>query len=425
MRFAEAAAALVKSRNYAITRTEVYDAILGKDDVDPSVPTFKDWVTTWLDDRARMRDIQPDVIKSYRRILTSRAVPFLGHLRLTEIDPDQIRNWVAWISSSRITIGSKNRRDGDRLVSTTTIRRTHAILHACLGAAVPKWLTVNPAARPAGSSKHTSGLPKKTTFEGMFLRADEINLILDQCDQPIREMAEVAVRSGMRLGELIALEAQYVVFDRDGAATILVRKALKNDGTVGEPKSAMSRRPITVDEPTSRLLARRVEGKKPAALVFPSPRGGMWDEGNLRDRYWYRAVAAAMRCVEHPPPSPPKPTRGPTRQLRVDEVSTCSCPTRLHRRPRFHDLRHTHASLLIKDRWHAKKIQLRLGHATYQTTMNIYGHLYDTGDRAELAGIDALLAPEMAPIRVPLPRRTGSVPRRVRHAAARRLLVRR
>jgi hypothetical protein len=75
--------------------------------------------------------------------------------------------------------------------------------------------------------------------------------------------------------------------------------------------------------------------------------------------------------------------------LRPDEVSTCSCPSRLHRKPRFHDLRHTHASSCIEINMNPKKIQGRLGHASYSITMDIYGHLMETGTTEELDRLDA------------------------------------
>lgn len=389
LELATTAKKLVESKRHDMTRDECRRIIFGPDE-DPvtAIPTLRSWVNEWLDGRLERREIQPDVVKSYRTILGARAIPFLGHLRLTDIDQEVLRAWVSWLCSSRITIGSKNRRSGDRLLSPTTIRRTHAILHACLGAAVPKWIPFNPAAVPASASKHASGLPKRGDFEGMFLRDEELALILDHCDPHIHDLVHTAAQSGLRLGEIVALDVRHVIFDQSGMATILVRRALKNDGTIGPPKSKASRRDVTVDAETSRILADRAKGKKASALVFSSPLGGMWDEHNLRDRYWYPTVAAAMRCVEHPPPAPAKPTRGPTRKLRNDEVSTCDCPSRLHRRPRIHDLRHSHASYLIAKGWHMAKIQKRLGHASYNTTTSVYSHLLDLGNQEELASLE-------------------------------------
>jgi len=48
---------------------------------------------------------------------------------------------------------------------------------------------------------------------------------------------------------------------------------------------------------------------------------------------------------------------------------------------RFYDLRHTHASLLIAEGVHAKKIAERLGHASIKLTMDTYGHLFEGSDR--------------------------------------------
>ncbi|MGX6605579.1 tyrosine-type recombinase/integrase [Micromonosporaceae bacterium Da 78-11] len=431
---ADAAKTLVETRRHNMTRSEVYDAILGKpeDVAGPIVPTFRQWVDMYIADRERLRDIQPDVLKGYRVILMSRAVPFLGSLRLTDITPEVIRDWVAWLSSSRITIGSKNRRTGNRLISGTTVRRVHAIAHTCLSSAVPKWIAVNPAAKPAGASKHSSGLPRKSNFKGMFLKVDEVNLIIDKCKPSIRDLVIVKYRSGLRLGEIIPLRVRNVVFNNKGAATIMVKDGLKNDGTVGDPKSESGDRPVTMDATGSRILAERVRGKKLDDLVFPSPRGGMWDEHNFRDRHWWPAVAEAMRCSEHPPPAPPKPARGPVRKLRNDEVSTCPCPGRLHKRPRPHDLRHSHASTLIDLGWHARKIQGRLGHSSWTVTMQVYGHLMNTGSSEELESLDALLSTavptdaEVAATAAVLRREAvGSARRRVQHGVVRQLRVRR
>jgi integrase len=54
----------------------------------------------------------------------------------------------------------------------------------------------------------------------------------------------------------------------------------------------------------------------------------------------------------------------------------------------FHDLRHTCASLLIAQGAHAKEIQVRLGHASIVTTMNVYGHLLPSLDERLTAGLD-------------------------------------
>jgi integrase len=422
-KLANAAKAVVESRRHNMTRTECYAAVLGQEpvDADSIVPTVKMWVATYLELREKARDIQPDTLDRYKQILETRVVPRLGHLRLTDITEDDIRDWIAWMSSLRATKGSKNRVATGRLLSAQTVRRAHSVLHTCLGAAVPRWIPRNPAARPAGARKHSTGLPKIAPFDGIFLTPAESNMVLEHCDEDIHDLVYTDLHTGIRLGEIVALQVQHVVRQRKGMV-VRVRRALKDDGSIGAPKSAKSIRDLPVSNAVGRMLLKRIAGKRPTDLVFPSPRGKVWDENNLRERHWLPAVAAAQRCAEHPPPEPPKPTRGPRRRLRNDEVSTCRCETRLTCRPRLHDLRHTHASLLIHAGWTPKKIQHRLGHASFVVTMNIYGHLWDLGDEQELEALERMLAPE-----APSPHRgrSGSVARRGRRVAVRRLLSRR
>ncbi len=385
---ATAAKALAESRSHNLTREECYAAILGPAASAASrVPTFEQWAKDWLAGLERRREVQPDVLTKYRQAFEARVYPFLGHKRLDEIGQEVLQEWVGYMTSQRITRGSRNLVTGGRRLSAASVRRTHAYLHACLGAAVPKWIAVNPAARQAGSRKSPSGLPKAEQFEAMFLDRWELRRILSCCGEHLHDMVLVASRSGLRLGELCALEARHVVLSPRGAV-IQVRQSLKNDRSVGLPKSEKSRRDVPVGGAAAAVLRGRVAGRARDALVFPSPRGKLWCENNFNNRYWQRAVAQARRCAEHPPPLPPKPRSGPARLWRVDEVSSCGCEGVLLRTPRFHDLRHSHASFLIEKRWSAKKIQGRLGHANYQTTMNVYGHLMNNGDDGELDDLD-------------------------------------
>ena len=59
---------------------------------------------------------------------------------------------------------------------------------------------------------------------------------------------------------------------------------------------------------------------------------------------------------------------------------------------RFHDLRHTHAAMLIAEGAHPKVIQSRLGHTKITTTLDTYGHPFDGLDEAAADTLDALVA---------------------------------
>lgn len=385
-KLAETAKLFAESRSHNVTRAEVANAVLGETPAAPlGVPTFAEWVPTYLGLRSRSGEIQDDTLARYSQILHKRAVPYLGgrYMLDTEITPDVIKDWVAWMIATARTPHGKE-------LNPETIRRAHAIVHGCLGAAVPRYLSTNPAARPAGARKHITGLPKAVPFQGVFLEPWEIELIMSSCSEQIRDMAYVDVRTGLRLGELLVLRPEDVVLD-GRRRHIKVVRALKDDGSIGAPKSAKSRREVTISDEVCEVLAPRLAGKRRGDLIFPAPRGGLWHENNLRRRHWQPAIAAAQRCDAHPPPEPPKPVRGPRRKLRVDEVSTCMCPGRLKRTPRWHDLRHTHVSLLVEAGWSPKRVQLRVGHANYQITMDIYGHLWERDDSDRLDDVEQLL----------------------------------
>ena len=122
----------------------------------------------------------------------------------------------------------------------------------------------------------------------------------------------------------------------------------------GKPKTKASRRSLRLTRSTVEVLAEhlRVHGSPATNLVFAGPDDGPIRGSNFRHRVWAAAVEASVG-----------------------------------RPMRFHDLRHTHAALLIAAGVHPKVIQMRLGHSSYSTTMDLYGHLMPgIDDRA----VDAL-----------------------------------
>lgn len=419
---AETAKKLIEMRGHNITRSEVYDMLLPADAaVDTSVPTLRAWTKTWLDELTRTASVEPGTVRNYRRVMQARVLPFLGQYRLGELE-DVYDDWAVWLATRRTVRPNRSRGTGpNEPLAQSTIDLAYAVFKTCLQAAVPKWLQVNPASRARRNKRRGAGGVGREPREGVFLRPEEIRLVLDNCSPLIRDMVETMLVTGLRLGELLALNGDHVT--RQGAqVAVQVRQAVKADGEIGIPKSPMSRRTITVNAQTGRMLWGRAMECRPGQPLFTNRHGQRWTDQNFRKFYWWPAVAAAQRCPEHPPA--PRPRKGPGRSpgLGIYDVSVCGCPGRLRRRPRPHDCRHTHASALIHAGWSPKKIQARMGHSNYMITMNTYGHLWDLGEEHELEAVSALLLP-------PRPtrhhRRRGSVLRLAGRARARTALVRR
>lgn len=368
-KLATAANELCLARRHQITDQEVYKAIHGFDDDQlDGVPTLHDLAAEWIKRRREAHDVEPDYLDRLESVVNNRIVPKLGHLRVTneQITTDVIANWVTWL-------GSQPGRHGT--LAAGTVREAHVMLHGLLQYAMPKYLEFNPAAVKDGK-RRKSGLPKIEYYEPVFLTPDEIKMIISCCPPSIRDMVEVSILTGLRLGELLALRVEDVTLTGKHP-TVRVRRALKKTGKVGGPKSRQSRRSQRLSKRCVEIIAPRVRNKPQNALVFTAPRGGMWNPSNLRQRYWVPAAAAARRCDEHPPPLPLKPKRGPQRQWRPHEISVCSCKTRLQRTLRWHDLRHTAVSIRVEEGWDITRVSRWIGHDSIATTINIYGHLWE------------------------------------------------
>lgn len=118
-------------------------------------------------------------------------------------------------------------------------------------------------------------------------------------------------------------------------------------------KTVNSRRKLSVPPFLVDELRDHLSEAPPSDFVFTTVEGQLLRRNNFRQRYWLPAVEEAGLAPL-----------------------------------RFHDLRHTCASLLIAQGAHAKEIQVRLGHASIVTTMNVYGHLLPSLDERLTAGLD-------------------------------------
>ena len=174
-----------------------------------------------------------------------------------------------------------------------------------------------------------------------------------------RDLATVLVGTGLRWGEVTALRVQDVDVLAAPAA-LTVAQAWKDDGQggyyLGPPKSRKSRRRIDFGPSTVEGFVGHVMGKQLDELVFTTQRGRPIRHSNFYNRIWQPALDRAV-------------ARG------------------LRRRPRLHDLRHTHASWLIADGVSVHRVQQRLGHESITTTER-YLHVLPVADSGDVAVLE-------------------------------------
>jgi len=322
----------------------------------PQTPRFGEFADDWLR-RQRTRGLRPATLVSYEGTVNVHLRPVFGEQRLGAITRAAVEGYV----TAKRETGTKRGRKGRRTpLSATTVGYSLRILKAILADAVDQGhLAESPAARvkPLRS-------PEDGTERLRFLTPTEIGRLLEAAPAPWRTLYEVAVHTGMRRGELLGLRWRDVDLER---RLIYVRRSLgrMKDGDVyaireAPLKTRASRRTIDLSPTLVQTLLAFTAGDDPERdYVFRSQAGGPVDPDNL-DRAFKRHLTLA------------------------------GLPEEI----RFHDLRHTHASLLIAAGVHPKAIQARLGHTSITTTLNRYGHLMPDAFQGVGERLDALLQRE-------------------------------
>ena len=319
--------------------------------------TFTEFAEQWLRDYATVQ-VKPSTLGGYRSMLASSLIPFFGDVPLASIRTADVQRYVA----ERLASGVKG----------ATVQKALIMLKGMLKQAVEwDYLRVNPA--------QAAKAPRREHTEMDFLTPAEIHAFLGALDREWYALFFTAIFTGMRLGELLALQWSDIDW-RSG--TIRVRRSVWH-GQFQEPKTRYAVRTIGMSPRLANVL---MDHKITAPwsrydLVFCTADGLFIDQANLRHRVF-------------------EPT------LRVAGL----------RKMRIHDLRHTFASLLINQGENLKYVQHQLGHASITTTVDRYGHLMPDAHVGASQRLDATVfrhrpepvdnpltaTPEMEQVREPL-----------------------
>ncbi len=294
--------------------TEVYEEAVAE----LKKATFAEFAEMWLQDYAKV-SVKQSTFVSYEAITRRHLLPSLGKLWLHQISGSDIQRLLA----------RKIRIDG---LSPKSVVNILVPLKEMLEHAVEwRYLRSNPATYVKR--------PRVEMEEMDFLLPEEVCLFLEHADSRYQPLFMTAVLTGMRRGELMALKWGDIDWN---SSQISVRRSLYR-GTFQTPKSAYSIRRIMLSPLLSRTLMyhRTVSKSTELDLVFCDVNGGPLDPDNLVKRQFL-----------------------PT----LDRAGI--------RRIRFHDLRHTYASLLIAQGEDIKFVQSQLGHSSAKTTLDRYGHLF-------------------------------------------------
>jgi integrase len=323
----------------------VVSSIHGGTHVSRSALTLADYlVDEWLV-ATRPPRVRPETWEDRRRNLALHVVPRIGGVPLQELGASHLNRLYA-------TLLEEGRIDGAGGLSPTSVRRIHSMLRKALNDAV-RWgfvarnvteLADAPPARLAAAARRRSMRTWTASELQAFLAATS--------REPLHPLWVVAATTGLRRSELLGLRWSDVDL---AAGTVTVRSTVLADGEgqyhlVEDQKSRVSARTLHVDPRTVEVLHRQrrvVEavrdqvgsGWRDHGLVFPREDGRWWN--------------------------PPAITLAFGRALRRSGAP----------RIRFHDLRHTSATLLLRAGVNPKVVSERLGHSSVAFTLDTYAHV--------------------------------------------------
>ncbi len=321
------------------------------------VPTVAEYAEPWLQSLTKPRAV---TVEAYRLRLNVHILPLVGHLPLTHLTRERVRTLIAELIAGGNRRASKDAEGRRRPLARGTLKGLLNILSGLLERSVEDgWLNRNPArglARELPASATASEVAEIEVFA-----PDELSRLLRTAEVDYSDWYAFVLclaRSGIRLGEAVALEWRDVDFDR---RVLLIRRSERR-GRVSVPKSGKARR-VDMSRQLARVLMDRKSFQEAEAVLADraAPARVFFTPGTatpIRDDAWRNNVWTPM--------------------LRRAGLR--------YRKP--HTLRHTYASLLIEGGESLKYAQEQLGHHSAAFTLAVYGHLLPRGDRRAVDRLD-------------------------------------
>lgn len=292
--------------------------------------TVKQFLEQWLEE-VHKPAIRIGTYKGYRMYLDNHIIPALGHVQLQKLTPQRVQAFYSHMQQEGL--------------SAKSVNNIHGMFHKALDKAV-QWGLV-----PRNVCDAVS-LPKQARHEIQPLNEEQARqLLVSARGNGLEGLITLAVTTGMRSGELLALKWRDINLDNRSLHIQRSMSYIPGKGYLEfEPKTSKSRRKIVLPPFVCEALklhwARQLEVRLKAGerwqdrdLVFCNIYGGYLDPAHLRQRFDKLLKEAGLPDV------------------------------------RFHDLRHSAATILLSIGVPAKVVQEILGHSQIGMTMDTYSHV--------------------------------------------------
>ena len=325
------------------TRTQIQDGLTLA-----GAQTFlKDFLEHWL--KSYASSVRPNTIRSYSGVIQYHILPALGNIKLKDLSIDRIQMFY-----------NNETKNG---TSPRMVQYIHSVLRRSLNFAL-RWglLVRNPA---LGAIR-----PKLLKTEMKTLNGDQVRVFLSAAKGTRNEaLFWIAVSTGLREGEILGLKWSDLDWKTKRLQVKRQLQRLKGEGLVlTEPKSAAGKRLIILSSATLTVLQKHLNLQQEEKMFA----GENWQENDL--------IFPSTLGTPLDPSNMSKDFKDTLKMARLPNI-------------RFHDLRHTAASLMLLQGIHPKIVQERLGHSDISLTLNTYSHVIPTMQEEAAEKMDEILVP--------------------------------
>ncbi|MCC8073296.1 MAG: tyrosine-type recombinase/integrase [Clostridiales bacterium] len=301
--------------------------------LDNADPTLEEWYEIWMESFCKA-SVKEYTAKGYAQYFKVKILPKIGNIKIKNISTVVCQQFLMdMYKNGRI----RNVNEKGNALSSKTVKDIKIALQVCLQKAVDEGLIRdNPCSKVQ--------LPKDEPKEMKTLKSSEIAAFLEEAkDSNCYEFYFLEITTGLRLGEILALTWDDLDIKNK---TITVNKQVQRIGKelrITTPKTKASIRKISIcDECLSQLLVLRSRQRIDTRLMFPSP---------ITEKY--RDPSSVTRKLHRM-----------QKRAGIPQI-------------RFHDLRHSFATLSLEQGMDIKTVSHMLGHTDAGFTMNTYMHVTD------------------------------------------------
>ncbi len=331
-------------REAELALPEILRKVSNTDFTVDSKTTLREYLTKWT--QYIKNNVRESTFGIYTWAIEKYIVPQLGQQRLAKLKPLTIQSFYTSLASSEL--------------SPTSIHYLHRVLNQALKQAV-KWQLIY--SNPCDALE----APKKQKYQAQVLTAEQISLLLDNIrDKNIYLPVLLATTAGLRRGEICGLRWDDVDLER---GVLAVRNSLDWEHgklTIRPVKTSTSMRPVKLSEDALEAVRKKRHAQELHRLAIGPglyhDQGFVWawEDGRPHDPdYLYKQFRKALQNLNLPA-------------------------------VRFHDLRHSHATLLLQEGISIKVVSERLGHSSTHFTQDIYSHVLPNMQDTAAAAMDNL-----------------------------------